>query len=211
MLFHNSMATQRLTELSYQNLVAMQQMPDSQYSLDLLHNHFSPAHSCCSNFIFCLSFSILDLDVYFFILYVLMLDVTPFVLFQIGASFHLTDVQVYVVDLKKCKPWGGPAIMIDHRFSPFTPSQSIRKSFSKADRPPSLRTQSLDVKTIEESTSGTDPEEESTADITNLKDYNEIFRGRGCEYLMEFLAVLYFQDFSEFPPIYIISMLQIRN
>ncbi|CAG9825798.1 unnamed protein product [Phaedon cochleariae] len=95
----------------------------------------------------------------------------------IGASFHLTNVQVYVVDLKKCKPLG--TFVLDSGANPFTPNQSIRKSFSKADRPLSLNSRMLDVKTIEESTSGTDPEEESTADITNIKDYKEIFRGKG--------------------------------
>lgn len=58
------------------------------------------------------------------------------------------------------------------------PNQSIRKSFSKAESPACLRNKTLDVKTIEESTSGTDPEEESPADITVLTDYNEIFTGR---------------------------------
>lgn len=81
-----------------------------------------------------------------------------------------------MVDLKKIKPLCNTASDLP---GPFTPNQSIRKSFSKAERPTGLRNKTtLDVKTIEESTSGTDPEEESTADITNLKDYNEIFKGR---------------------------------
>ncbi|KRT81928.1 hypothetical protein AMK59_5986, partial [Oryctes borbonicus] len=94
----------------------------------------------------------------------------------VGASFHLTNVMIYVVDLKKVHPLGRTTSEIP---SPFTPNQSIRKSFSKAEKPIGLRNKStIDVKTIEESTSGTDPEEESFADITNLTDYNEIFRGR---------------------------------
>ncbi|RZB38685.1 katanin p80 WD40 repeat-containing subunit B1, partial [Asbolus verrucosus] len=93
----------------------------------------------------------------------------------VGASFHLTNVQVYVVDLKKVQPLG----VSDNAPSPFTQNQSIRKSFSKAERPVSLKNRSLDVKTIEESTSGTDPEEDSTAEVTNVTDYNEIFKGRG--------------------------------
>jgi katanin p80 WD40 repeat-containing subunit B1 len=97
----------------------------------------------------------------------------------VGASFHLTNVQVYVVDLNKVHPLSPSP---DTPPSPFTPNQSIRKSFSKAERPVSLRNRSLDVKTIEESTSGTDPEEESTAEVTNVTDYNEIFKGRGREY-----------------------------
>nr|CAH7757439.1 unnamed protein product [Callosobruchus chinensis] len=105
----------------------------------------------------------------------------------IGASFHLTNVQVYVVDLKKCRPFGpgspggmAPPALVDTCVnSPFATNQSVRKSFSKAERPTSLRERRPDVRTIEESTSGTDPEEENQANITNLKDYNEIFRGRG--------------------------------
>ncbi|KAF5302116.1 hypothetical protein FQA39_LY10451 [Lamprigera yunnana] len=93
----------------------------------------------------------------------------------VGASFHLTTVMVYMVDLKKVQPFGGP---LDECPSPFTHNQSIRKSFSKAERPIVRTKPSLDVKTIEESTSGTDPEEESSADITNFKDYNDIFRAR---------------------------------
>lgn len=102
------------------------------------------------------------------------------VLIQIGASFHLTNVQVYMVDLKKVRPLGSTSI--EAPSSPFTPNQSIRKSFSKAERPVSLKNRSLNVKTIEESTSGTDPEEESIADITNLNDYEEIFKGKGRKY-----------------------------
>uniref|UniRef100_A0A6P7GPC4 Katanin p80 WD40 repeat-containing subunit B1-like n=1 Tax=Diabrotica virgifera virgifera TaxID=50390 RepID=A0A6P7GPC4_DIAVI len=106
----------------------------------------------------------------------------------IGASFHLTNVQVYVVDLKKCKPFSSSSVL-DSQTGPFTPNQNIRKSFSKAERPPSLKSRMLDVKTIEESTSGTDPEEESTADITNVKDYNEIFRGRSSKFIFELIYI----------------------
>ncbi|CAG9860367.1 unnamed protein product [Phyllotreta striolata] len=97
----------------------------------------------------------------------------------IGASFHLTNVQVYVVDLKKCRPCSSSSVL-DSQASPFTPNQNIRKSFSKAEKP-NLKSRALDVKTIEESTSGTDPEEECSADITNLKDYHEIFKGRSIQ------------------------------
>lgn len=93
----------------------------------------------------------------------------------VGASFHLTTVTVYMVDLKKVQPFGGP---LDECPSPFTHNQSIRKSFSKAEKPLVRTKATLDVKTIEESTSGTDPEEESSADIVNFKDYNDIFKAR---------------------------------
>ncbi|XP_066253983.1 katanin p80 WD40 repeat-containing subunit B1 [Euwallacea similis] len=96
----------------------------------------------------------------------------------VGASFYLNHVQVYVVELKKCHPMEGTSDSVSPP-SPFVQNTSVRKSFSKTERPVSLKTRSMDVKTIEESTSGTDPEEESMADITNFKDYNEIFRGRG--------------------------------
>lgn len=87
---------------------------------------------------------------------------------------------VYVVDLKKIQPFGNYSC--DAAPSPFSSSQSIRKSFSKAERPLSLKTSaSVDAKIIEESTSGTDPEEDTSADITNLKDYHEIFKGHDCK------------------------------
>lgn len=71
----------------------------------------------------------------------------------------------------------------------FGHNTSLRKSFSKAERPLSLKGRTTDVKTIEENTSGTDPEEELTADITNLTDYNQIFGGKGCKY--DFFLNLY--------------------
>ncbi|KAF7273298.1 hypothetical protein GWI33_013988 [Rhynchophorus ferrugineus] len=97
----------------------------------------------------------------------------------IGASFHLTKVLVYVVDLKKCRPMGGIAVPESPDMdTSFSQHSTLRKSFSKAERPISLKSTNPDVKTIEENTSGTDPEEESLADITNVTDYNEIFRGK---------------------------------
>lgn len=86
---------------------------------------------------------------------------------------------VYIVDLKKVQPLGNYSCDAP---SPFAPNQSIRKSFSKAERPVSLKSPtSVEAKIIEESTSGTDPEEDTSADITNLKDYHEIFKGRDCK------------------------------
>ncbi|XP_050306763.1 katanin p80 WD40 repeat-containing subunit B1 [Anthonomus grandis grandis] len=101
----------------------------------------------------------------------------------IGASIKLTNVQVYIVDLKKCLPMGCPAEFKEAPLptSPLVQHPKLRKSFTKSERPVNLnKSGSLDVDvTIEECTSGTDPEEESIADITNTKDYNEIFGGRG--------------------------------
>ncbi|KAK9869416.1 hypothetical protein WA026_003171, partial [Henosepilachna vigintioctopunctata] len=92
----------------------------------------------------------------------------------IGASFHLTNVQVYIVDLTKVQPFGKTVETVS---SPFIPNSTGRRSFSKAERPVTLKAKTL-AKTIEESTSGTDPEEDTSANITNITDYNEIFRGR---------------------------------
>lgn len=108
--------------------------------------------------------------------YLLDFNVTLYTVFflKVGASFHLTNVTVYVVDTKKVQPFGGPTPEIPT--SPFSPGQSIRKSFSK-ERPVNLRTKTkINVKTIEESTSGTDPEEDISGDITNIKDYTEVFQ-----------------------------------
>lgn len=93
----------------------------------------------------------------------------------IGATYHLTNVTVFIVDLTKVQPLA----VDDLSQSCFSPNHNFRKSFSRAENPVSPRNRShLDDKAVEESTSGTDPEEESFADIVNLKDYNEIFKGR---------------------------------
>lgn len=97
----------------------------------------------------------------------------------IGASFHMLNVQVFVVDLTKVQPFGKAVSDVPVVHSPFTPSATARRSFSKAEQPVSLKTNKTLAKTVEESTSGTDPEEDvSYANITNITDYNEIFKGR---------------------------------
>nr|CAD7264120.1 unnamed protein product [Timema shepardi] len=97
----------------------------------------------------------------------------------IGASFHMTNVLLCVVDLKRVQPFGGvPLVSQTSPPSPFSHGQSIRKSFSR-DKPFNVAKAKLDVKTIEESDrSGTDPEDDlhSVADIPNVKDYQEIFQ-----------------------------------
>jgi katanin p80 WD40 repeat-containing subunit B1 len=50
----------------------------------------------------------------------------------IGASFHITNVLLYVVDLKRVQPFGGEPDDISP--SPFIHGQSVRKSFSR-DKP----------------------------------------------------------------------------
>ncbi|XP_069695123.1 katanin p80 WD40 repeat-containing subunit B1 isoform X2 [Periplaneta americana] len=94
----------------------------------------------------------------------------------IGASFHMANVVLYVVDLKRVQPFGGDPD--DSSPSPFVHGQSIRKSFSR-EKPFNVAKATLDVKTIEESDrSGTDPEDEmqSVADIPNVGDYQAIFQ-----------------------------------
>lgn len=53
--------------------------------------------------------------------------------YQIGASFHMMNVSLFVVDLKKVQPFGGPVISHNDSLnsSPFRHGQSSRKSFSK--------------------------------------------------------------------------------
>jgi katanin p80 WD40 repeat-containing subunit B1 len=47
----------------------------------------------------------------------------------IGASFHLTNVALYAVDLKRVQPFGGESD--GPSSSPFVHGQSVRKSFSQ--------------------------------------------------------------------------------
>lgn len=108
-----------------------------------------------------------------------------------GASFHLNKVSLYAVDLTKLKPFANRSYLSKH-YNPscfpkdaFAPNTSVRKSFSKTERPVSIKSNRpstgsfLDDRTIEESTSGTEPEdnEVAIANIINLTDYNEIFKG----------------------------------
>ncbi|XP_026487714.2 katanin p80 WD40 repeat-containing subunit B1-like isoform X1 [Vanessa tameamea] len=99
----------------------------------------------------------------------------------IAGSFHSTYVVLSVVDLNKVHPFGGPppvASTLVRDLSPFQKGHSVRKSFSKEKPPKEVlhRPTLLDEKTAEESTSGTEADEESGAVIPNLNDYTEIFR-----------------------------------
>ncbi|XP_050361505.1 katanin p80 WD40 repeat-containing subunit B1 isoform X2 [Nymphalis io] len=99
----------------------------------------------------------------------------------IAGSFHSTYVVLSVVDLNKVHPFGGPppiAPTLVRDLSPFQKGHSVRKSFSKEKPPKEVlhRPTLLDEKTAEESTSGTEADEESGAVIPNLNDYTEIFR-----------------------------------
>lgn len=99
----------------------------------------------------------------------------------IAASFHSTYVVLTVVDLNKVHPFGGPPPVsppVVRDLSPFQKGHSVRKSFSKEIPPKQVmhRPTLLDEKTAEESTSGTEADEESGALIPNFNDYTEIFR-----------------------------------
>ncbi|XP_011501573.1 PREDICTED: katanin p80 WD40 repeat-containing subunit B1 [Ceratosolen solmsi marchali] len=88
----------------------------------------------------------------------------------IGAGFHASNVVLYVCDLKKISPIGNDTLT-----SPFSYGNSLRKSFSK-ERPASLKKHTMDVKTIEEDKSGTDPEDEVMFDIPNVTEYRDVFQ-----------------------------------
>ncbi|XP_075992252.1 katanin p80 isoform X3 [Anticarsia gemmatalis] len=99
----------------------------------------------------------------------------------IAGSFHSTYVVLSVVDLNKVHPFGGPPPVsppVVRDLSPFQKGHSVRKSFSKEKPPKEVmhRPTLLDEKTAEESTSGTEADEESGAVIPNFNDYTEIFR-----------------------------------
>ncbi|XP_026737783.1 katanin p80 WD40 repeat-containing subunit B1 isoform X2 [Trichoplusia ni] len=99
----------------------------------------------------------------------------------IAGSFHSTYVVLSVVDLNKVHPFGGPPPLsppVVRDLSPFQKGHSVRKSFSKEKPPKEVmhRPTLLDEKTAEESTSGTEADEDSGAVISNFNDYTEIFR-----------------------------------
>ncbi|XP_073941722.1 katanin p80 WD40 repeat-containing subunit B1-like isoform X3 [Choristoneura fumiferana] len=99
----------------------------------------------------------------------------------IAGSFHSTYVVLSVVDLNKVHPFGGPppvTTMVVRDLSPFQKGHSVRKSFSKEKPPKEVmhKPTLLDEKTAEESTSGTEADEDSGAVISNINDYTEIFR-----------------------------------
>uniref|UniRef100_A0A0C9QVJ2 Katanin p80 WD40 repeat-containing subunit B1 n=1 Tax=Fopius arisanus TaxID=64838 RepID=A0A0C9QVJ2_9HYME len=84
----------------------------------------------------------------------------------IGASSNGSSVVSFVCDMKQIKPFGN--------VSQFVHGNPTRKSFS---RETPAKKASINVKTIEEDKSGTDPEDEVTlAEIPNVTDYQDIFQ-----------------------------------
>ncbi|XP_034829696.1 katanin p80 WD40 repeat-containing subunit B1-like [Maniola hyperantus] len=96
----------------------------------------------------------------------------------IAGSFHSAYIVLSVVDLSKVHPFGGPPPALRTDLSPFQKGQSVRKSFSKEKPPKEVmhRPTPLDEKTAEESTSGTEADEDSGAVISSVNDYTGIFR-----------------------------------
>ncbi|XP_030028431.1 katanin p80 WD40 repeat-containing subunit B1 isoform X2 [Manduca sexta] len=93
-------------------------------------------------------------------------DITVAQTQMIAGSFHSTYVVLMVVDLNKVHPFGGPPPVSPpfvRDLSPFQKGHSVRKSFSKEKPPKEVlhRPTLLDEKTAEESTSGTEADEDS--------------------------------------------------
>lgn len=93
----------------------------------------------------------------------------------IGAGFHGVHVSLYVVDLKRVQPFGGPQQDVP---STFRYGAAIRKSFSKDKNSGKATVESMKVEEASD-TGGEDPQEEDPPpEITNLNDYNVIFGTR---------------------------------
>uniref|UniRef100_A0A8D8Y6B5 Katanin p80 WD40 repeat-containing subunit B1 n=2 Tax=Cacopsylla melanoneura TaxID=428564 RepID=A0A8D8Y6B5_9HEMI len=94
----------------------------------------------------------------------------------IGASFHLTNTSIHILDLSLVHPLGTPPPQYTSSV-PFSHNTSLRKSFTKG-RPGGTKPK-LDVKpSIEENTESEEPgiEEELFATIANPRDYTAIFQ-----------------------------------
>ena len=116
---------------------------------------------------------------------------------QIGVSYNLNNVSIYVVDLKKVVPFGGPPSPNEVAFRH---GASLRKSFN---REKSLGSRQIKVhenqESDEKSSTETEDDAVSLADIKDLGNYHAIFqpRGRECEssgstFSCFFLGVLFF-------------------
>ncbi|KAI5743083.1 hypothetical protein M8J77_014342 [Diaphorina citri] len=93
----------------------------------------------------------------------------------IGASFHLTNTSIHVVDLSLVHPLGTPPPQYTSSV-PFSHNTSLRKSFTKG-RPGGTKAK-IDVTRIEENAESEDQagEEELFATIANPCDYSAIFQ-----------------------------------
>ncbi|RXG61703.1 Katanin p80 WD40 repeat-containing subunit B1 [Armadillidium vulgare] len=90
----------------------------------------------------------------------------------IGAAFHGAYVSLYVIDLKRVQPFGGP----QNDPASFRHGAGIRKSFIKDKSSGKANCDS--IKTEEASDTGGDEpvEDDPPPEITNLNDYKDIFQ-----------------------------------
>jgi len=97
----------------------------------------------------------------------------------IGVSYNLNNVSIYVVDLKKVVPFGGPPSPNEVAFRH---GASLRKSFN---REKSLGSRQIKVhenqESDEKSSTETEDDAVSLADIKDLGNYHAIFQPRGRE------------------------------
>ncbi|CAB0032846.1 unnamed protein product [Trichogramma brassicae] len=118
----------------------------------------------------------------------------------IGAGFHAASVVLYVCDLKKIAPLGSSSGTGETSPSPFSYGNSLRKSFSK-ERPASLKKHTMEVKTIEEDKSGTDPEEEeANFDIPNVSEYRDVFQPTRSHEMSEHASCARYVSVTRTPP-----------
>ena len=128
--------------------------------------------------------------------------------FQIGVSYNLSNVSIYVIDLKKVAPFGdslqsssglggggvGIGVGGGGGGTAFQHGVSFRKSFNKERPPGGLRQSQIKMNhdTIEsDEKSSTETEDDGiAADIKDLNHYHNIFqpRGRECKSRMDFLV-----------------------
>lgn len=123
---------------------------------------------------------------------------------QIGVSYNLSNVSIYVVDLKKVAPFGdssqsssglGVGVGIGGGGggvggTAFQHGQSFRKSFNRERPPGGVRQNQIKMKhdtqqeSDEKSSTETEDDGISTADIKDLNHYHNIFqpRDRECKF-----------------------------
>ena len=104
----------------------------------------------------------------------------------IGASYHGSHVQLWVVDLKRVQPFGGVAVPEKDTGKVTVREHPVRRSFIKEKTEPGMKAVHQQMR-IEECSdkSGTDGDESdaaaSAAEITNLTHFENIFRPRNRE------------------------------
>lgn len=137
-------------------------------------------------------------------------------LFKIGVSYNLSNVSIYVIDLKKVAPFGdslqtssglgvGVGIGGGGGGTNFQHGQTFRKSFNKERPPGGVRQNQIKMnhdtqESDEKSSTETEDDAISTADIKDLNHYHNIFqpRGRECKSFHEFFSLWAACAFSGF-------------